>query len=670
VAVAEPPPPAHPLEPELPFEPGEVPPRPIVWLHPWELLRTAYRSLLSTAATGFLDRRETLATLHAPPERPVHSTPAVLRPSADGRTLVLGPRTARPLWIDYVADIGDSWDATYATTSLVAREKLNVRGLDEELPGGHILAIGGDLVYPWPSRDGYRTRTRSALIAALPTQPDRTPSVVAIPGNHDWYDGLTSFVREFCQGTAIGGWRLDQRRSYFAAELFENWWLWGVDIALDSRIDSPQQAYFFDVMKEFRRRREEKEGKGNWDEERNPLMKIILCTAKPVWLDHPRLTTDAYNNLAYFLDLVRAHEATVPVILAGDTHHYSRFEDRRGHQMIVCGGGGAYAAGTHQVPLQVDRVAGRRSHRAARQQHPRVKPPARLPGADPPDADSWPEDRRYRSTDHCYPSREESRRLALRALLLIRRYENWPFIIFLGLLYALFAWTPDHDISRLMAGSFADLGLRLRDAFSEPLPWRAWLAGITVMITSTSYGATASTHGSWLLRAAWGALHGLAHLTLALWVYGLFGNPRLHLTAASFGTWLPETVAYIPVAWCVRLLVYIVIAGALGTTLLGAYLVLSDRWFAWHSDEVFSFQGIYDYRSFLRMQLAVDGSLTIYPIGLQRTPRRWRARAEVSRTSKSKEVALEAKENPGLYEPGDAVLRPHSIEAPISLPRG
>ena len=632
--------------PDLPFEPGELPPRAVVWLHPWELLRTAYRALLSTAATGFLDRREMLAALNPPREAPADSQPGVLRPSADGRTLRAQlPPGQEALWIDYVADIGDSWDATYATTKLIAQGQLEVTALpNSPLPGAHIVALGGDLVYPWPSRDGYRTRTRSAFMAALPEQPARAPSLVAIPGNHDWYDGLTSFVREFCQGGMLGGWRLAQNRSYFAAKLLDHWWLWGIDIALDLRIDSPQQAYFLQILLD----------------EQDPLMNIILCTAKPVWMDNPRHSTDAYNNLAFFADQVRKHGAAIPVMLAGDVHHYSRFESPSGEQMIVCGGGGAYVVGTHQVPLRVPRVEGRRSHLTVREQHKRARRPGSRQNAVGEPAER--EDRQFRASEFCYPSRDESKRLALGALLLVRRFEHWPFLLFLGVVSALFAWLPAHPISRLMAGSLADFGLRLGDALAEPLPLRAALSAAAILLICTAYAASASLHGSWILRLAWGALHGVAHMILALWVFTLFGYPGLHLTLASFSTWLPQSFAYVPVAWLARLLAYVVLAGAAGITLLGVYLVVSDRVFGWHSDEVFSFQGIYDYRSFLRMRLDRQGALTIYPIGLQRVPRRWRARAAVPR-----DPAPMDDKNPGLYEPGDAVLRPHVIEAPITI---
>ncbi len=50
--------------------------------------------------------------------------------------------------------------------------------------------------------------------------------MLALAGNHDWYDGLTTFLRLFCVGRPIGGWRTEQTRSYFAARLPHDWWGW------------------------------------------------------------------------------------------------------------------------------------------------------------------------------------------------------------------------------------------------------------------------------------------------------------------------------------------------------------------------------------------------------------------------------------------------------------
>ena len=61
-----------------------------------------------------------------------------------------------------------------------------------------------------------------------------------------------------------------------------------------------------------------------------------------------------------------------------------------------------------------------------------------------------------------------------------------------------------------------------------------------------------------------------------------------------------------------------------GPTIMGIYLLLSLNLFGRHSNEAFSALAIEDYKNFLRMHLAPDGTLTIYPIKLERVPRAWK----------------------------------------------
>ena len=84
---------------------------------------------------------------------------------------------------------------------------------------------------------------------------DDPPALFAVPGNHDWYDGLTAFLRFFCQGGWVGGWKTEQRRSYFAVKLPQRWWLLGIDIQFDTYIDAPQIDYFRTVAAAHRGRR-------------------------------------------------------------------------------------------------------------------------------------------------------------------------------------------------------------------------------------------------------------------------------------------------------------------------------------------------------------------------------------------------------------------------------
>jgi hypothetical protein len=179
--------------------------------------------------------------------------------------------------LDYVADLGDGFNPTYAIAWLLSREELDLLDADgkvvETTPRGRILVMGGDQVYPIATREQYQNRLVGPYRAALPCVHNRKPpDLFAIPGNHDWYDGLTSFTRLFCQSRSIGVYQTSQRRSYFSIRLPGDWWLWGIDIQLESDIDDSQLDYFRDIADEI----VAEVGAGE--------AKIILVTAEPSWV--------------------------------------------------------------------------------------------------------------------------------------------------------------------------------------------------------------------------------------------------------------------------------------------------------------------------------------------------------------------------------------------------
>jgi hypothetical protein len=120
-------------------------------------------------------------------------------------------------------------------------------------------------------------------------------------------------------------------------------------------------------------------------------------------------------------------------------------------------------------------------------------------------------------------------------------------------------------------------------------------------------------------------------------------------------------------AWLVTFLLgvlFVLAAAMVGATIVGAYLVVSDRLLGWHRNDVFAAQSIIDYRNFLRIRIDNrTGSVEIYPIGLWRVPRKWRARVNIKSHVKESPDG----QAPPCYEPGDAELTPHLIEAPIHI---
>jgi hypothetical protein len=314
-----PPPPPHRPRTFTPAELGFTPAKPVAWLSPVQLAGTGLRVALAGIQGSYLDKRELQAAFPDQVHREV---------GAGGDT-----------WLDFVADLGDGFDATYSVAYLMAQDSLTVG--DRELPRGQALVLGGDEVYPTPSPERYQDRLIGPYRAAMPLPPaggGEAPNLYALPGNHDWYDGLTAFLRIFTgsRRTEIGGRRLPQGRSYFAIELPGDWWLLAVDDEASSYIDDPQIAYFTRVASSF-----------------GPQTKVIVASASPTWVqaaDKPTL----YASLDYFVrTVVDPTGARVRLMVSGDWHHYARYstDDR---ELITCGGGGAYLYPTHQLPETIE----------------------------------------------------------------------------------------------------------------------------------------------------------------------------------------------------------------------------------------------------------------------------------------------------------------------------
>ena len=271
------------------------------WLAPGQLIQTGIKAIVSDIFGAYADKRDVMAALYPKSE-------------------ITGDYSNKnELWIDYAADLGDGFDATYTVAWLLAKKQLAVRYGEQtlQLPRGDVLVMGGDQVYPTASFDEYSNRLLKPYEAALPHVPAReAPDLYAIPGNHDWYDGLSNFSRIFCQKKWVGGWKTQQRRSYFAVKLPHNWWLWGIDIQLEGFIDEPQLRYFYEIGKH-----EVQDGD-----------RVILCTAEPSWVYGVTKGAEAFASLRYFEDRyirnAEIHKARLAVTLTGDLHHYVRYESQ------------------------------------------------------------------------------------------------------------------------------------------------------------------------------------------------------------------------------------------------------------------------------------------------------------------------------------------------------
>jgi hypothetical protein len=521
---------------------GFTPRRGVPWLSPPLLAGTAVRVVMAGLFGAYLDKRELQNALDCK----IFDESGSVDETGE-------------MWLDYAADLGDGFNATYSIAYLLAQAQLTVGGT--ELPRGRMLVMGGDQVYPTASGQQYEDRTKGPYEAAMPAVPaDGVRSTMyALPGNHDWYDGLTAFLRLFARvdGT-VGGWRTRQTRSYFALQLPHRWWLFAIDAQLEAYIDDPQLRYFKDVAEEMR------EGD-----------RVILCVPNPTWVE---ATGDphAYDTVDYFLrTVVTPTGAEVRLMLSGDLHHYARYTGP-GRELITCGGGGAYLYPTHRLPRHID-----------------VPPKATLVRKSTPSQE-------YELVAR-FPSKERSRLLAGGVFGRLP-WRNPGFVAAMGTLHLLAMLAFANVIPRVSGAE--------QRLFSIPVVLMA-----VVILGSTIGFAMPPTAGHRRLKH-WimGALHGAAHIGLGVlgaWVWLALPFHNLH--------W--------PLPLVVAALLYLPVSGLVASWLVGAYLMVASM-FDVNVNELFAAQGIVDYKSFLRLRLDAEGTLTIYPIAVERVGRRWRAAPE------------------------------------------
>ena len=527
------------------------------WFDPMQLIITAIRALLSIIFGAYADKREIQGSLDRPD---LHDY-----------------STEKELWFDYVADIGDGWNSTYTIAKLLSKARLvfNHKGKQVETQRGRFLIMGGDEVYPTPGRQAYSDRTVGPYQSALPwVIYEQAPHLYAIPGNHDWYDGLTSFTRLFCQKRWIGGWQTQQSRSYFAIKLPHNWWLWGVDTQLDAYIDKPQLNYFTDIAKKQMKRND----------------RIILCTAEPSWIYTVTKSPDAYHNIAYFeRNVIRKHGGILSLNLTGDQHLYCRHQDESGtRQKIIAGGGGAFLHPPHRIPDALELDEGEFKVKYSRRA--------------------------------IFPSPATSRWLAFRNLLF--SFKNWRLSRFLGSYYLLSAWifqssSSIYEVSLMqklmqLTPRPGEIGEVIRTFYSvlivSPLNMVLLLVLVFGMVAFCDAKRT-------FLKLSFGCLHGLTHVALNMGLIWLFAYLNLTIWQMTIGN--PAHVLLFGAEM-------FVVGGLLGGFVMGIYLLVANLLLRFHSDTGFSSLSIADYKNFLRLHFNKKGDLTVYPVGVRKVCKKWR----------------------------------------------
>jgi len=249
--------------------------KPVAWLLGKQLLGGIKGMLLYTAYGAKLDPRDWMT----------------------GQEIPFDDNGDDEFWFDYLSDAGDGSRAMYsiaylALSSLWTKLDQNTFALPAdadkrkvttlktdgndykyELPRGQFLFIGGDTSYhaadyltlvdrfQRPFAYAYQDLRKRKLIDD--SQPRRP--IIAIPGNHDYYDQVDGFRRQFRKPTrdegpfppedgpyksapkfaslTIAGFKRIQEASYVALRLPFNWWFWGLDTE-PGIIDRRQKEFF------------------------------------------------------------------------------------------------------------------------------------------------------------------------------------------------------------------------------------------------------------------------------------------------------------------------------------------------------------------------------------------------------------------------------------------
>ncbi len=552
-------------------------------------------------------------------------------------------------WFDFIADTGDGGNASYAVASLALAPELEVTigaGNTTRLPRGELLLLGGDLAYPGASSDEYRYRFVEMFEAvrnsAAPSWVrDRPFTLAALAQNHDWMDSASTFSRYFLRekdSAPLLGAQIPQRQSYFCVKLPQGWWALGLDFALLGDIDRDQFEQFEALL-----------GDAGLPHKDGPAHKIgttdsvVLIYPEPYWT-RPLYDGADPGNPRRYQRLEGLLGERIRLRLAGDLHHYLRWEGPNQGHLVTCGTGGAFTHPTHTrattqeiglahfraenrippEPLQQDAVAlGRVSSEQAGEVASHFK----------------------RQEKTAYPPRAESRRRAWHnpKALLTRQPGTWrgnqSFAWLLGGLYWLNAYvtgTPFHDsfaadgfraMWRMDFSQFdAALWLWLKALVFSPLGMivNALMVVACALMGREAAAELASDVGlfwRWFWTVLMGLAHGVAHGAA---VFCLHFVLQIGAAALVGPTHLAAQDNFWPLLWHSLIVAAgMLIGGAvLGALIFGSYLALMSR-AGLLTNNGYSALGIQDFKGFLRLRIAADGRLDAVFVALDRVPRRW-----------------------------------------------
>ncbi|KAG9450957.1 hypothetical protein H6P81_010922 [Aristolochia fimbriata] len=575
------------------------------------------------------------------------------------------------LWFDFMADTGDGGNSSYSVARLLAQPSLHLKAgdLPHDLPRGDLLLIGGDLAYPNPSTFTYEKRFFRPFQHALqpppwyklehiavnkPEIPNGIPHLkhydgpqcFVIPGNHDWFDGLNTFMRYICHKSWLGGWLLPQKKSYFALQLPKRWWVFGLDQALHGDIDEYQFKFFVELIRKKVRENDS----------------VIIMTHEPNWLLDWYWNEMTGTNVAH---LIRDYlKGRCKLRMAGDLHHYMRHSfipsDKPVYveHLLVNGCGGSFLHPTHVFSNFNTFYGSSYESKAA------------------------------------YPSYEDSTRIALGNILKFRK-KNWQFDFIGGIIYFIlvFSMFPQCKLNHILqddswSGHLKSFFGTIWDSFVYIIEHSYVSLVGTVILLLTSYSFVPSKM-SRKKRAIIGVIHVSAHMTAALilmlllelaietcirhqllatsgyhtlyewyrsvesehfpdptglrarieqWTFGLYPACIKYLMSAFD---VPEVMAVTRNRICKNgmeslsrsggiiyyasvFLYFWLFSTPVVSFVFGSYLYVCINWLHIHFDEAFSSLRIANYKSFTRFHITSNGDLEVFALAVDKVPKEWK----------------------------------------------
>ncbi|MCI0685725.1 MAG: metallophosphoesterase, partial [Sporichthyaceae bacterium] len=244
-----------------------------------------------------------------------------------------------------------------------------VPGMNRIGAGTAFTILCSDVVYPTGVGDDYGRKFFQ------PYQAYPAP-MYAVPGNHDWYDGLGGFMRVFCDAPALEPLAADDPE-YARPRRFSRAWLrerlWSPTRAIDEELLSRsrglrgqpgQQAhqpgpYWVLDAGPLRIVGIDTGIAGDLDAEQGDWLRAVSADPRPKILitGKPIYARNAYSPCPIegggtVDDIVCDPAHNYLAAIGGDIHNYQRYPVRVGDrviQYIVAGGGGAFMHATHTI---------------------------------------------------------------------------------------------------------------------------------------------------------------------------------------------------------------------------------------------------------------------------------------------------------------------------------